>query len=89
MDIEEILDVGIDVYTAVNIQHIASLSYEVAQITQARVNETIPDSFIQSADELVVVDVTPEELIKRLEQGKFMCKRWQIAHYHATFNTPI
>nr|WP_234393756.1 ATP-binding protein [Fangia hongkongensis] len=70
LDIEEILDVGIDVYTAVNIQHIASLSYEVAQITQARVNETIPDSFIQSADELVVVDVTPEELIKRLEQGK-------------------
>jgi two-component system sensor histidine kinase KdpD len=69
-DIEELLDEGISVYTAVNIQHIASISYEVTQITQTEVNEIVPNEFIQSADELVVVDVSPEELIKRLRQGK-------------------
>ncbi|QIW10974.1 ATP-binding protein [Francisella sp. LA112445] len=70
IDIEELLDEGISVYTAINIQHIASLSYEVTQITQANVNEIVPNDFIQSADELVVVDISPEELIKRLKQGK-------------------
>lgn len=70
IDIEELLDEGISVYTAINIQHIASLSYEVTQLTQANVNEIVPNDFIQSADELVVVDVSPEELIKRLKQGK-------------------
>ena len=69
-DIEELIGVGISVYTAVNIQHIASLSYEVTQISQTNVNEIVPNEFIQSADELVVVDVSPEELIKRLKQGK-------------------
>lgn len=70
IDIEELLDEGISVYTAINIQHIVSLSYEVTQLTQANVNEIVPNDFIQSADELVVVDVSPEELIKRLKQGK-------------------
>ncbi|WP_119343365.1 hypothetical protein [Facilibium subflavum] len=70
LDIIEILDAGIDVYTAINIQHIASLSYEVSQITKATVHEIVPDSFIQSADELVVVDLTAKELINRLKAGK-------------------
>ena len=70
LDIEEVLSAGIDVYTAINIQHIASLSLEVSQITHSPVSEVVPDSFIQSADELVVVDISPEELIKRLKQGK-------------------
>ena len=70
IDIEELLDEGISVYTAINIQHIASLSYEVTQMTQSNVNEIVPNDFIQSADELVVVDISPEELIKRLKQGK-------------------
>ncbi len=70
LDVMEILEAGINVYTAINIQHIASLSHEVEEVTQAYVEETVPDSFIQSADELMVVDVTPEELIKRLQDGR-------------------
>ncbi|WP_440682172.1 ATP-binding protein [Cysteiniphilum halobium] len=70
LDIIEILEVGINVYTAINIQHIASLSHEVEEITQVTIEETVPDSFIQSADELMIVDITPEELIKRLNEGR-------------------
>ncbi|WP_224742304.1 MULTISPECIES: ATP-binding protein [Cysteiniphilum] len=70
LDVVEILEAGINVYTAINIQHIASLSYEVEEITLVNVEETVPDSFIQSADELMIVDITPEELIKRLNEGR-------------------
>ncbi len=69
-DLIEILDAGISIYTTLNIQHIASQSQDVEHVTNARVNEIVPDSFIQSADELVVIDTTPEDLIHRLQQGK-------------------
>ncbi len=69
-DVEEILDAGIDVYSTLNIQHLESLNDVVAQITGVRVRETVPDSFLERADELKLVDVTPEDLIQRLKDGK-------------------
>ncbi|MGL4559648.1 MAG: universal stress protein, partial [Afipia sp.] len=70
MDVEELLDNGIDVYTAVNIQHIESLNDVVAQITRVRVRETVPDSIIDRADDIELVDLTPGDLIQRLKEGK-------------------
>ncbi len=69
-DVEELLDAGIDVYTTVNIQHLESLNDVVAQITGIRVRETVPDRFFERADELKLVDVTPEDLLQRLREGK-------------------
>ena len=69
-DVFEILDAGINVITAVNVQHIESLNDAVARITGIRVRETIPDSFLQRADEVVDVDVSVETLRTRLRQGK-------------------
>jgi len=69
-DIGELLEAGIDVYTTVNIQHLESLNDVVAQITGVRVRETVPDSFFERADELKLVDVTPEDLLQRLQEGK-------------------
>ena len=65
-DVEELLAAGIDVYTTLNVQHIESLNDVVAQITRIRVRETVPDSIIDRADEIEVVDITPEELVQRL-----------------------
>ncbi|HLI11603.1 MAG TPA: sensor histidine kinase KdpD [Alphaproteobacteria bacterium] len=70
MDVEELLAAGIDVYTTLNIQHVESLNDVVAQITRIRVRETVPDSIIDRADEIEVVDLTPEDLIQRLHEGK-------------------
>lgn len=69
-DIEELLQAGIDVYTAVNIQHLESLNDVVAQITGVQVRETVPDAFIERADTIEVIDIPPEELIQRLKEGK-------------------
>ena len=69
-DVEELLDAGIDVYTTVNIQHIESLNDVVAQITHVRVRETIPDSILDRADAVELVDLTPDDLIQRLKEGK-------------------
>jgi two-component system sensor histidine kinase KdpD len=69
-DVEEILDAGIDVYTTINIQHVESLNDIVAQITGVRVRETIPDGILERADEIKLVDLPPEDLIRRLEEGK-------------------
>ena len=69
-DIEELLDADIDVYTTVNIQHIESLNDVVRQITGVRVNETVPDAFLDRARDIVLVDLPPRELILRLQQGK-------------------
>src|SRR5499433_1592178 len=69
-DVEELLDAGIDVYTTVNIQHIESLNDIVAQITHVRVRETVPDSIIDRADAIELVDLTPDDLIQRLQEGK-------------------
>ncbi|WP_310485830.1 sensor histidine kinase KdpD [Chamaesiphon sp. VAR_48_metabat_403] len=69
-DVEEILTAGIDVYSTVNIQHLESLNDTVAQLTGVVVRERIPDRVLEAADEVVVVDVTPETLQERLRDGK-------------------
>jgi two-component system, OmpR family, sensor histidine kinase KdpD len=70
LDVEELLAHGIDVYTTVNIQHIESLNDVVAQITHVRVRETVPDSIFDRADAIELVDLTPDDLIERLKEGK-------------------
>ena len=70
LDVEELLSRGIDVYTAVNIQHIESLNDVVAQITHVRVRETVPDSVFDRADAIELIDLTPDDLIARLKEGK-------------------
>lgn len=69
-DVMELLDAGISVISAVNIQHIESLSDDVKEITNVEVKERIPDSVLQEADEVVNIDLTAEELIARLKAGK-------------------
>src|SRR5690606_29729273 len=69
-DIEEILRAGISVYTTVNIQHVESLNDAIAQITGIQVRETVPDTFFDLADDIRLIDLTPEELIARLKSGK-------------------
>jgi len=69
-DVEELLAQGISVYTTVNIQHIESLNDIVAQITGVRVRETVPDRFLEEADQIHLIDVPPEDLIQRLNEGK-------------------
>src|SRR5262249_20714553 len=69
-DMEELLDAGIDVYSTVNIQHLESLNDVVAQITGVRVRETIPDRILDRADEIKLIDLSPEELLQRLQEGK-------------------
>lgn len=68
-DVDELLNAGIDVFTTVNVQHIESLNDIVEEVTGVEVKETVPDTFLQQAT-IKVVDVEPEELIDRLEQGK-------------------
>lgn len=70
LDVEELLTAGIDVYTTLNIQHVESLNDIVAQITRIRVRETVPDTFLDRADEIEIIDLTPEDLIERLREGK-------------------
>jgi two-component system sensor histidine kinase KdpD len=70
LDVAELLDRGINVYTTVNIQHIESLNDVVAQITHVRVRETVPDSIFDRADAVELVDLTPDDLIQRLREGK-------------------
>ncbi|MGA7790178.1 MAG: sensor histidine kinase KdpD [Xanthobacteraceae bacterium] len=70
LDVEELMNLGIDVYTTVNIQHIESLNDVVAQITHVRVRETVPDAVFDRADAVELVDLTPDDLIQRLKEGK-------------------
>jgi two-component system, OmpR family, sensor histidine kinase KdpD len=70
LDVEELLSRGINVYTTVNIQHIESLNDVVAQITHVRVRETVPDTVFDRADAVELVDLTPDDLIQRLKEGK-------------------
>ena len=70
LDVEELLSSGIDVYTTLNIQHIDSLNDVIAQITGVRVRETVPDSILDRADAIELVDITPDDLIQRLREGK-------------------
>jgi two-component system sensor histidine kinase KdpD len=69
-DIEELRDAGIDVYTTVNVQHLDSLNDVVAGITGARQQETVPDTVFESADEVELVDLAPDDLLQRLREGK-------------------
>jgi two-component system, OmpR family, sensor histidine kinase KdpD len=75
LDVEELLNRGIDVYTTVNIQHIESLNDVVAQITHVRVRETVPDAVFDRADAVELVDLTPDDLIQRLKEGKVYVPR--------------
>ncbi|PWY55091.1 sensor histidine kinase KdpD [Legionella qingyii] len=69
-DIKELLDRGINVYTTLNVQHIESLNDDVSQIIHAPVQETIPDAMIERANTIELVDLAPEDLLKRLSEGK-------------------
>ncbi|HET7020920.1 MAG TPA: sensor histidine kinase KdpD [Xanthobacteraceae bacterium] len=89
LDVEELLNHGIDVYTTVNIQHIESLNDVVAQITHVRVGETVPDSVFDRADAVELVDLTPDDLIERLREGKvYVPKQAERAleHYFSSGN---
>src|SRR3954469_19690864 len=69
-DIEELLAAGTDVWTTLNIQHLESLNDVILKITAVRVRETVPDTVFDKADEIVLVDFPPDELLKRLAEGK-------------------
>ena len=69
-DIEELLDAGIDVYTALNVQHLESLNDDIGQISGIRVWETVPDTVFEEANEVELVDLPPDELLNRLNEGK-------------------
>ena len=69
-DVEELLDAQIDVWTALNIQHIESLADVVSRITGVAVRETVPDTVLRDASDIVLVDITSDELIQRLKEGK-------------------
>ncbi len=69
-DVEELLDAGFDVWTALNIQHLESLADVVSRVTGVFVRETVPDQVLKRAADVVLVDITPDELIQRLNEGK-------------------
>ncbi|HEY0266491.1 MAG TPA: histidine kinase, partial [Rhizomicrobium sp.] len=70
LDVEELLAAGIDVYSTLNVQHVESLNDVVAKITHVRVRETVPDSILDRADDIELVDLTPEDLLQRMKDGK-------------------
>jgi two-component system sensor histidine kinase KdpD len=69
-DIEDVLEAGIDVFSTVNVQHLESLNDQVAELTGIRVRETFPDAVLASADDVILIDITPESLVERLLAGK-------------------
>src|SRR4051812_26824482 len=69
-DVEELLDAGIDVFSTMNVQHVESLNDVVAKVTGVRVRETVPDSVLERAHELKLVDLPPDDLLERLRDGK-------------------
>jgi two-component system sensor histidine kinase KdpD len=69
-DIEDVLDAGIDVFSTVNVQHLESLNDRVAELTGVRVRETFPDRVLTAADEITLLDLTPEALVQRLREGR-------------------
>ena len=89
LDVEEIIAAGIYVFTTLNIQHVDSLNDVVAKITRIRVRETVPDSILDQADDIEVIDLSPEDLIKRLREGKVYVPQQAeraIRHYFSTGN---
>jgi len=75
LDVEQVLEAGIDVYSTVNVQHVESLAGQVAKYTGVPVRETLPDRVLHEADDVVLVDVTPQLLIERLKAGKVYVDR--------------
>jgi two-component system sensor histidine kinase KdpD len=69
-DIEELLNAGIDVYTTVNVQHIESLNDVIEDITKVSVQETVPDYIFERANKIKLIDIEPDELLRRFEEGK-------------------
>ncbi len=69
-DVHDVLATGIDVYSSVNVQHLESLNDQVAELTGTRVRETVPDAVLAAADDVVLIDITPDSLIERLLAGK-------------------
>src|SRR6185369_6456839 len=69
-DVEELLAAGINVWTTLNVQHIESLNDVIAQITGVAVKETVPDTLLERADEIELIDITPDKLMERLSRGK-------------------
>lgn len=89
MDVEELIAAGIDVYTTLNVQHVESLNDVIAQITRIRVRETVPDSIIDKADDIELIDLTPDDLIQRLREGKVYVRHQAeraIRHYFSPGN---
>lgn len=74
-DVDELLDAGMDVFTTVNVQHLESLNDVVGGITGIRIFETLPDRIFEEADEVILVDITPDELLQRLKEGKIYLPR--------------
>jgi two-component system, OmpR family, sensor histidine kinase KdpD len=82
-DVQELLDQGIDVYTTLNVQHCESANDIVAQVTGIVVRETVPDTFVEQSDEIELVDLPTEELLKRLKEGKvYLGQQAQAATEH-------
>ena len=89
LDVDELMSRGIDVYTTVNIQHIESLNDVVAQITHVRVRETVPDAVFDRADAVELVDLTPDDLIQRLKEGKVYVPKQaerELEHFFSSAN---
>ena len=85
-DVQELLKAGITVYTTVNVQHLESLNDVVTQITGVRVRETVPDSVIERADDVELIDLPPDDLLQRLKDGKVYVPE-QIQHAIQNFFT--
>ena len=85
-DIAELLDAGIEVYTALNVQHLESLNDQVRRITGVAVRERVPDAFLDRARDIVLVDLPPRELIQRLKQGKVYVPETAAAALDAFFS---
>jgi len=85
-DIAELLDAGIEVYTALNVQHLESLNDQVRRITGVTVRETVPDAFLDRARDIVLIDLPPRELIERLKQGKVYVPETAAAALDAFFS---
>ena len=89
LDVEELISAGIDVFTTLNIQHVESLNDVIARITRIRVRETVPDSVLDEADDIEVVDLSPEDLLKRLREGKVYVPQQAeraVRHFFSTGN---
>ncbi|MEO6929708.1 MAG: DUF4118 domain-containing protein, partial [Casimicrobiaceae bacterium] len=85
-DIAELLDAGIEVYTALNVQHLESLNDQVRRVTGVTVRETVPDAFLDRARDIVLVDLPPRELIGRLKQGQVYVPETAAAALNAFFS---